>query len=249
MRSHLVLFGLASIVFTFIFFYTPEVNRLDEPCLANPIAKGTIIILNGVSAVGKSSIQQAFQEIMSEPYLALGVDTFLVGMLPNKLFTGDFLQRHRPQDGVHGLHGYYEKDDGVPVYKLEFGPAARNLVRGMHHAFAAFANQRNNLIIDYILYDPSWLIDLVDALYGYRVYFVGLRAPLEVIEQREKSRGTSPIGHARAYYNTVHKHGEYDLVIDTATLSAQQAARAIKEYIEHNPEPRTFRKLYKKLIG
>jgi chloramphenicol 3-O phosphotransferase len=246
----MILLALGSIILAFLFLYTPEADRSDQPCLANPIAKGTIVILNGAPSVGKSTIQAAFQEVMAEPYLALGVDTFLMSMLPNRLFTGDFLQRHRPAEGVDGLHGYYEiESSDQPVYKFEFGPAARNLVRGMHHAFAALASERNNLVINYILYDPAWLVDLVDALYGYRVYFVGLRAPLEVIEQREKNRDTSPSGHARAYYSTVHKHGEYDLILDTAQLTPEQAAQTLKEYIEQHPEPRAFRQLYKKFIG
>lgn len=249
MRSHMILLVLGSIILAFIFLYTPEADRSDQPCLANPIAKGTIVILNGAPSVGKSSIQKAFQEVMTEPYLALGVDTFLMSMLPNRLFTGDFLQRHRPAEGVDGLHGYYEIERGEHVYKFEFGSAARNLVRGMHHAFAALASERNNLVIDYILYDPAWLPDLVDALYGYHVYFIGLRAPLEVIEQREKEGGRSPEGHARAYYSTVHKHGEYDLILDTAQLSVEQAAQTLKEYIEQHPEPKAFRQLYKKFIG
>jgi chloramphenicol 3-O phosphotransferase len=246
----MIILALGSIIVACIFLYTPEADRSDQPCLANPIAKGTIVILNGTPSVGKSSIQKVFQEIMTEqPYLALGVDMFLISMLPNRLFTGDFLQRNRPQEGVDGLHGYYETEQGEHLYKYEFGPAARNLVRGMHHAFAAMASERNNLVINYILYDPAWLVDLVDALYGYRVYFVGLLAPLEVIEQREKDRGKAPEGHARAYYGTVHKHGEYDLVLDTAQLSPQQAAQVIKEYIEQHPEPKAFRQLYKKFIG
>jgi chloramphenicol 3-O phosphotransferase len=110
------------------------------------------------------------------------------------------------------------------------------------------ADQHNNLVVDYVLYDQQWLPDLVDALHGQHVYFVGIKAPIEVVEHREKNRGTVPEGQARAYYDTVHRHGEYDLIVDASDLSAQQAADKIKAFIAENPQPTAFKKLYKELV-
>jgi len=248
MRNRIVFFVILGLLATFAFLYTPQTGRkASEPCLVNPRAKGTIIILNGVSSIGKSSIQKELQDIMDEPYVAIGIDKMLVGTLPSRCFTGDFLATQAPSNGVEGLHGYYEGDENERVYKLEFGPVCRNLVRGMHRAFAALADERNNLVIDYILYDQQWLPDLVDALYGYDVYFIGLKAPLDVIERREKKRNTSPEGHARAYYDEVHKHKEYDVILDTSDLTPQEAALAIKEYVGQHT-PKAFNTLYKEFI-
>ncbi len=241
-------FVVSVIVVTFVLLYTPQTNRSNQPCLVNPMAPGTIVILNGIPAVGKTSIQKALQEIMEEPYLSLGVDNLLVGTLPEKCVTGDFLKKENPKDGVKGMHGYYAQDEQGKIFKLKFGPACRRLIRGMHRSFAAMANEQNNVIVDYILYDQKWLPDLVDALYGYRVYFVGVKAPLDIVQKREKKRGTSPEGHARAYYNKVHNHGEYDLIVDTLELSPEEAAQKIKTFISENPHPKSFQRLYKKLI-
>lgn len=248
MRKKLVVFVLFVVIGTFVFLYTPQTNRENQPCIVNPIAQGTIIILNGVSSVGKTSIQKELQKIMDEPFLALGIDNLLIGTLPERCVTGDFLRTDRPKEGVEGLHGVYEQGEQGKVFKLEFGPACKNLIRGMHRTFAAMAGERNNIVVDYILYDQKWLPDLVDALYGYRVYFVGVKAPLDVVQMREKKRGTSPEGHARAYYDTVHKHGEYDVIVDAAELSAKEAAQKIKDFVANNPQPKAFKRLYKKLI-
>lgn len=247
-RKKIVFFVLSVIIITFVFLYTPQTNRANEPCLANPIAHGTIIILNGVPSVGKTSIQKELQEIMDEPYLSLGVDNMLIGTLPEKCMTGEFLKKDRPKNGIQGMHGYYDTNEQGKIFKLEFGPACRKLIRGMHRAFATMADEKNSLIVDYILYDQKWLPDLVDALYGYRVYFVGVKAPIDIVQKREKKRGTSPEGHARAYYDTVHKHGEYDLMVDTLQLSPKEAAEKIKEFIQQHPRPKAFKRLYKKLI-
>lgn len=248
MRRKLAFLVPLVIVGTFIFLYIPQTNRENQPCIVNPNADGTIIILNGVSSVGKTSIQKELQHIMPEPYLALGIDNLLMGALPERCVTGDFMKKDRPKAGVEGLHGVYEYDEQGKIFKLEFGPACKNLVRGMHRAFAAMAGQRNNIVVDYILYDQKWLPDLVDALYGYRVYFVGVKAPLNVVQMREKKRGTSPEGHARAYYDTVHKHGGYDVIVDVSDLSAKEAAEQIKDFVESNPQPKAFKRLYKELI-
>lgn len=241
-------FVLFVIVMTFVFLYTPQTSRVNEPCLANPVAPGTIIILNGVSSVGKTSIQKALQKIMPEPYLSLGIDNMLVGTLPEQCMTGDFFNTDRPKDGVQGMHGYFAKDEQGKLFKLEFGPACQKLIRGMHRSFAAMAREHNNIVVDYILYDQRWLPDLVDALCGYRVYFVGVKAPLDIVQKREKKRGTSPEGHARAYYDKVHKHGEYDIIIDTLELTPEKAAEKIKAFIDQKPQPKAFKRLYKKLI-
>lgn len=248
MRKKLAFLVPLIIVGTFIFLYTPQTNRENQPCIVNPNARGTIIILNGVSSVGKTSIQKELQQILDEPYLALGIDSLLVGSLPDRCVTGDYLQKDRPKGGVEGMHGMYERDDQGKILKLEFGPACRNLVRGMHRTFAAMADQRNNIVVDYTLYDQKWLPDLVDALYGYRVYFVGIKAPLNVVQMREKKRGTSSQGLARAYYDTVHKHGQYDVIVDVSELSAKEAAQKIKNFVAKNPQPKAFKQLYKELI-
>jgi len=39
---------------------------------------GTIVLLNGVSSSGKTSILKALQGILEEPYLDAGLDKFLV---------------------------------------------------------------------------------------------------------------------------------------------------------------------------
>ena len=60
---------------------------------------------------------------------------------------------------------------------------------------------------------------------------VGVTAALSVIEEREKSRATSPQGHARSVYESVHKGWDYDLMINTDEMTPDQIADRIIEYI------------------
>ena len=51
--------------------------------------KGNIIILNGVSSAGKTTLAFALQQALAEPYLRLSLDDFQA-MLPAKVIEQDF---------------------------------------------------------------------------------------------------------------------------------------------------------------
>lgn len=204
------------------------------------ITPSTIIILNGPSAAGKSTLQKEIQNTFDTLYLTMGVDDFFDRPLPHNFDaqSQSFVNNELVRKGVRSTD-----QDGNPVFTLIIGPGGRRAVTGMHRAFEAYASAGNNLVIDYILYDLDWLPELAECLKDHTVYFIGITTPLEIVEQREKARGTSPVGHARSHYNTVHAHKQYDFELDTSALTAQEAARRIKEFIERNPSPQAFKKI------
>lgn len=106
----------------------------------------------------------------------------------------------------------------------------------MHRAIAAYAKEGSNVVVDYILYKPEWLSDLVLALKGMKVYYIGIKTPLEVIEEREKGRGTSPVGHARSHYDQVHQGMVYDLELDTSKSTPEESAQKILEFVKAHPK-------------
>ncbi|ATB34350.1 chloramphenicol phosphotransferase CPT family protein [Melittangium boletus] len=204
-------------------------------------ASGNVIVLNGPSVAGKTSIQKKLQEAFEEPYMAMGIDSILVAMLPTRYFMGT------PPDREQLLHAESSVDEsGAPLFTLRFGPKGRRVVAGMHRAIAAFAEQGNNVIVDYILYERDWLPDLANALRSVNAYFVGVRIPLEILEERERQRATSPRGHARSHYTTVHAHGVYDLEVDTSRASPEECAAQISEYVRTHPQPTAFEQLRKR---
>ena len=197
---------------------------------------GTIIILNGPSASGKSSLQRAFQKIADQPFIKIGIDNFFDNVMPE-----DIQQRDRQEY----MTGYKKVDhDGKPIFGITIGKNGEKVIAGMVKSIAAYAHAGNNVIVDYIMYDDAWLKDLVTTLKGYRVYLVGVKLPLEVLEQREKNRGTSPVGHVRSHYSTVHKNWIYDLEVDTSVLSSEEAAQKIKTLVATD-EPQAMKKLEK----
>lgn len=187
---------------------------------------GTVIIINGPSAVGKSSIIKAFQAKQSKPWLGIGIDNFFIGVLPPKFYLEDKPENHSV------MHGIATEDAHGKLFTLHVGPEGYKVIRGMHQAIAAYARTGNNVIVDYIMYEPTWHADLQAALAGLKVVTIGVMASLKSLEQREKKRGTSPEGHARSLYESVHRGWNYDLKINTDDITADQAAHHIIQHIE-----------------
>jgi chloramphenicol 3-O phosphotransferase len=175
-----------------------------------------VILLNGVGSVGKSTIAKAFQDIAEAPFLHVRMDGFLDMMPPA-------LANHR--DGF-----LYEAVPNAekPEIAIHEGPIGNRVLSGMRHAVAAMAGQDNNLIVDDVMLDGT-LAEYLRLLAPFQVACVGLFAPLEILEDRERQRGDRQIGLARWQFNRVHKGVAYDLKIDTSCQTPAECARRIKE--------------------
>jgi chloramphenicol 3-O phosphotransferase len=195
---------------------------------------GRIIVLNGTSSSGKSSVAKALQEVLAEPYLHLGIDTF-IAMLPARWFG----ESPPADEGFLLVKG----EAGTAI---ETGPVGQRLVKGMADACGALAAAGNNLIVDHVLLERKALLDLVDALAPFSVLFVGIHCPLAVAIQREQGRSDRTAGMAQAQHHLVHAHAVYDLEIDTSTCSAREAALRIKRRLEEGLEFTAIRQLRNK---
>jgi len=175
-----------------------------------------IIILNGVGSAGKSSIARALQDITTQPYLHVAMDTFL-DMLP--AVYGDH---------PDGLTFETVIVDGEPAVAIRSGIVVEQVLRGMRRAVAALAAQGNNLIVDDVMLG-SEMEDYRILLTDFDVSLIAIRAPLAVLEERERQRGDRLIGLARWQYDLVHKGMKYDLEIDTSVATPAVCALRIKE--------------------
>ena len=177
----------------------------------------TIILLNGVGSAGKSSIAKALQDITAEPFLHFSMDVFLE-MLPPRYF-----------DHPDGLVFETIQEGGHPSVVIHEGEVSRRTLRGMRASAAAMAAAGNNLIIDDVMIGAGEAsADYTRLLAPHRLHWVGVHAPLDVLEARERQRADRMPGLARWQYPRVHAGMAYDFEIDTGRMSPQQAALAIK---------------------
>jgi len=155
----------------------------------------------------------------AEPFLHIKFDAFLE-MLPASMFGHP--------DGI-----VFEKVqiDGKPNVEIEMGKNMINALRGMRSAVAALANEGNNQIVDDVMLGSSDQEHYRNVMSDNPLHFVGLFAPIDVLEQREKDRGDRQIGLARWQYDRVHDGVKYDLEIDTSVLTPAQCVQKIaKEF-------------------
>jgi len=190
---------------------------------------GIVIILNGPSAAGKSSLQKSIQKLAPVPYLNVGVDNFFNDLFPDEHGK---LGVKADTDFGHDLRWVTIKDNLV---FLNVGPQGKKIVDGMHKAIAAYAKAGNNVVVDYIMYEQDWMKDLLYELKGCPVYMIGVTVPLDILKAREQARSTSPIGHAGSHYDIVHLGNTYELWIDNSQGTADEGAIQILDFIKNNP--------------
>ncbi len=89
------------------------------------------------------------------------------------------------------------QDQDMPSVAIRTGPILERAMQGMRHAIVAMAAQGNNLTVDDVMTRDGQDRDYRALLSGFAVHLVGLFAPLDVLEARERQRGDRAIGLAR----------------------------------------------------
>ena len=182
----------------------------------------TVVILNGVGSVGKSSICRALQKITRDPFFHVQMDDFWA-MMPDRFFGH-----------VDGATFVSEDQDGHPTVEIQTGPVAETLLSGMRASVAAMAAEGCNLLVDEVLFGNvatehgNPVQEYRDRLKRFQTYWVGVHAPLDIIEDRERSRGDRQIGLARWQYGRIHRAMAYDFEVDVGNMRAEETALKIK---------------------
>ena len=188
---------------------------------------GKIIILNGTSSSGKTTILQALQNELCEPYLNVGIDKF-IWMLPKRYLD-------RPLwDDVLGL-------------ATQAGTLGHQLFSSMHKTIALLSRQGMNVVADHVLVEPEWLRECAELFAPLPAYLIGIKCPLPILVVRERLRKDRTLGQAEAQFNLMHTHGVYDLEVDTSILSVSQCVQAIKDRLESQAPPTAFKQINQSL--
>jgi chloramphenicol 3-O phosphotransferase len=161
-----------------------------------------IILLNGASSSGKSSIARAVQARIDTSFWHISIDHLRdAGVLPMDRFrSGEFA----------------------------WADARQAFFDGFERSLVAYAEAGNDLIVEYIIEDAAWMRRVIRRLAGLDVFFVGVHCALEELERRERARGDRPLGDARRDFHAVHGDCLYDAELDaTATPPEVNADRLL----------------------
>jgi chloramphenicol 3-O phosphotransferase len=83
------------------------------------------------------------------------------------------------------------------------------------------------VLVDDVFIDPAWLDGWRTELENVESLLVGVMAPADILEQRERARGNRIVGEACAQVDVIHRGIEYDLTVDTSRQSPDECAREI----------------------
>jgi len=184
--------------------------------MENETTVGKIIIINGPSSSGKSTLALALQREFDIPLLRFSFDVFLENHV-------------LPMDQI---------DKGA----FSWSSMRSSVFAGIHRCLPALATAGNNLIFDHIIETQGWMDELIELLKGLDVYFVGLHCTLEELERREMKRGDRRIGEARADLETVHSFGTYDLELNSEN-SVEENTKVLIAAWKKRQRPSAFEKM------
>jgi chloramphenicol 3-O phosphotransferase len=163
---------------------------------------GTIVVLNGPSSAGKTSLAQALRPLLPQEWLHVPLDAFRA-MKP----AGHFRPGQRETNAL----------------RLEA------LCRAINATCRAHSVCGQHVLLDHALPQVGWQY-LGEDLAGLPVRAVGVRCALPQREQRELARGDRPVGLTASQEN-LHAGRRYDFEVDTTERGTAECAHEIARWL------------------
>ncbi|MBR0137991.1 MAG: AAA family ATPase [Erysipelotrichaceae bacterium] len=159
-----------------------------------------IILLNGPSSSGKSTLAEALSSLIkerrNEEYEIVSIDDFM------KISTDETIY----EDDVFEISG------------------------SMCEAAVEYIKSGKGVIIDHVITSERIFDQFKQMCGCYPIRLIKVSCPLEVLLKREKERGNRYEGSAKDSYTYLYPVEGYDITVDTGTLNSKQCAEAVYEY-------------------
>ena len=182
--------------------------------------QGRLLILNGASSTGKTTLASGFRDTRAaagEFWLLMGIDDY-VSKLPLSWWDAGL----PGGPGAHAKDGLRFETTGGGL-QLVVGDTCRRLLRAYHRAVAAAVRSGLDVVVDEVVFDDDLRRDWCDVLDGLEPVWVAVRCAPEVAQERERRRGDRPIGMTSTHTDTVHRSIDYAFEVDTSDLGPEDA--------------------------
>lgn len=180
---------------------------------------GRVMLLQGVSSSGKTTLGRALQRSLEEYWWLLDAD-MISEMQPTAYFVPIPFhptreeRPHRSWDPDAVLDGWLD---------------------GYFGAATAIARSGSNVIMVGGWLKVEWLLRMADALDGLSSLIVGVYCSEAEAERRESARGDRATGYSRSQWESVHLFTPYDVVVDTSKESMEVCVEKIRQALNSPP--------------
>lgn len=164
------------------------------------------VVLHGPTSAGKSSLARALQNSAPVPAFHVTLDAFVTMSRRRDMRT--------PEEQREAYHLHCEN---------------------LRSTLARLVDTPFEILVDLVLREEAELRDTLSVISVRPMYLVGVRAPVAVLEERERRREDRATGMAREQSANPAFSRDYDLVIDTSTYSPEQGAVAIRRFVLDHP--------------
>jgi chloramphenicol 3-O phosphotransferase len=171
---------------------------------------GQVVLLNGASSAGKSSIAERLLADFETPWFRMAVDAF------------GAMRAHRQTSSLNAV---------------ALADVLHKTRAGFHRAVAGMAMAGNDVVMDHVLSEPWRLADLLEVMAEIDVVLVGVHCATVELVRREAVRGDRMPGTAASQAENVHVHGVYDVEVDTGTSSVEECSARIREHLSGGTPP------------
>lgn len=172
-------------------------------------AKGKVILLNGASSSGKTTLALALQDLLPEPFLHFSFD-------------------HLREGGILPM-------DRIKSGEFDWSGMRLAVFNAYHRCLAAMADAGCNVLADHIIETEAWRSELAALLVGTDLFVVEVFCPLEVLEARERDRGDRRIGEARRDFETCYDICDADLRVDSSAPAVVNAKLILEAWKTRDP--------------
>jgi chloramphenicol 3-O phosphotransferase len=175
---------------------------------------GRLVLLNGPSSAGKTTLSQNVAARLATPWLLLPVDLF---------------------------HQVRTRSD-AELTPRQWHDVFRRTRAAYHRALAGAVASGCDVLGDHVLDEPWRLDDLLRLTEGLDVLLVHVTCSPAELRRRERARGDRDSGTAVTQQRLVFQHGDCDLTVDT-TYGPDEPTAALLELIRRPPADRAFDRL------
>ncbi len=161
-----------------------------------------IIVLNGPSSSGKTSIARELQELLPNYVLNFSIDSILYSLPPSAL--------KRMTTG--------QKNPGLDYFKLEIG---------YYKCARVLADAGHSLVLDNAVITETAAKELYANFSELKLIVIGVICSTIELDRREKRRGDRTLGEAASQQATVHKYLKYDFTVDSSSSTPKEIAEEI----------------------